>query len=170
MDHCHRSGLAHTIHQGKLGKQKSLSQKMQSDGKSLVGWYWVSELSDVAAPGGSHTLRCNLQNASCFYFAERPVSHLARIQPIVPTNVHFFSQARALALRIFLVLSSSQNNTTDHKTENSRVVQHRPSWAVRELYDIDPRGRYGNSRHIWVWLATHARGRYGKIERRTLLL
>ena len=57
-------------------------------------------------------------------------------------NVHFFtsdfSQARALALRVYLLLFS-------------KATQNRKSHEI----EIDPRGRYDNS-------GTQARGRYGK--------
>ena len=72
----------------------------------------------------------------CFYFAaaERLVSHLARIQPIVPTNVHFSSLSTCSSSISCLVFFTEQTclqiNTTDHKTENSRVVRHRPAWAI----------------------------------------
>ena len=73
----------------------------------------------------------------CFYFAaaERLVSHLAWIQPIVSTNVHFSSTSTCSSYLSCLVFFTEQTclqiNTTDHKTENSRVVRHRPTWAIR---------------------------------------
>ena len=85
-----------------------------------------------------------------YYFAERLVSHSARTPTNWPDKRSLLQSSTCssyLSCLVFFAQNVFKSNTTDHKKQKLESCM------------ASTRGRCSNSGYVWVWLATHARGR-----------